>query len=108
SQVQAQVARRQESQPATPAPATVPQIVIVNGQQIVRPALEPATVVTPESLAALTLSDDEVVTVPVVAAADEPLDEPDATPAPMPLVYRNQPAFVTPAVYQQPTPQPQP
>lgn len=105
---QAQVARRQEPPTTTPAPTAVQQVVIVNGQQVVRPALQPTTIVMPERVAALTLSDDDVTPVTVVAASDEPLDEPDATPAPTTLVYRNQPAFFTQASYQQPTPQPMP
>lgn len=102
SQAQAEVARRQEPQVTTPAPTAVQQVVIVNGQQVVRPALQPTTIVMPERVAALTLSDDEVVPVTVVAASDEPLDEPDAAPAPTTLVYRNQPVLFTPASYQQP------
>jgi len=107
SQAQAQVARRQEPQPATPAPVAVPRIVIVNGHQTVRPAPEVATVVMPEIVAALALADVDVTPVTVVAP-DEPFDEMDVAPAPMPAVYRVQPALFTQASYQQPTQPPQP
>jgi hypothetical protein len=109
AQTPAIAAQRQEVKAPVPATIETPQVVIVNGRKaVVAPRITPKVVeISQEEVPVIILPFDEItpVAMPVVATTLEPhIEEEDATPRPMPLVYQTQPAVFAPALYQQPAP----